>query len=112
MVKLISVILLVGFISCPNSYAQPKTFGHKILDKGDIVSTTFLIKDGFVLDSAITNSGTYRFEYNKDGKLSRDINIISYPIPVQIDGHIYIRLMPGYRDYYYNANGPLKIPLI
>jgi hypothetical protein len=105
MVKLILVILLVGLISCPYNYSQQETFGHKTLDNDDIVSTTFLIQDGFVLDSANSNNQIFRFEYNQVGKLSRDINIITLPAVVTVDGHQKLIHIPGCRDFYYNNKG-------
>ena len=79
MIKMISIILL-GLILCPNYYAQQKIFGYKISGNGDIVSDVFRIQDGFVLDSAnvSNNNKTYKFEYDKSGRLKRDINFITY----------------------------------
>ncbi|MGE5846469.1 MAG: hypothetical protein ACM34O_07085, partial [Ignavibacteria bacterium] len=67
-------IILFGLIIYGDYFAQPKLFGYKISGNCDIISDVFLIHDGFILDSATSISGTYRFEYNEDGKLKRDIN--------------------------------------
>jgi len=104
MVKLISAVLFV-LILCSVNFAQPKLFGYKISGNGDIISDVFLIQDGFILDSAIYLSQTYKFEYYGDGKLKRDINFIKFSIRDTITGRL--KLVPGYRDYFYNERGDI-----
>ena len=76
MMKVISIIL-AGLLLSSYLYSQQGVFGYRISGNGEIISDLFQIQDGFILDSASTNiyGITYRFEYNKDGKLSRDISI-------------------------------------
>ncbi|MGE5811880.1 MAG: hypothetical protein ACM339_10275, partial [Ignavibacteria bacterium] len=96
-------IILFGLIIYGDYFAQPKLFGYKISGNCDIISDVFLIHDGFILDSATSISGTYRFEYNEDGKLKRDINFITFVIRDSITGRV--KRIPGYRDYFYNERG-------
>jgi len=102
MIKLISSILFI-VILCGDYFAQPKLFGNKISGNGDIISDIFLIQDGFVLDSAKNNSRTYRFEYNNEGTLIRDINFLTFQVFDSSTGRM--RVVPGYRDYFYNERG-------
>lgn len=104
MTKIISIIL-IGLILLPYNYSQQKPFGYKISGNGDIISDVFFIKDGFVLDSANVLNKTYRFEYDENGRLIRDINFILYPTLDSSDSRIRIILLPGYRNYFYNENG-------
>jgi hypothetical protein len=104
--KVISTILfsLVLYSLCS---AQQKPYGYKFSGNDDILSDIFFIQNGFVIDSisnTITNT-TYRFEYNGQGRLKRDINFIKKPVLV-FNGTrpIYI-FKPGTRDYYYNTGG-------
>ncbi len=102
MTRLISIIIL-GLLFSLNSFAQQKTFGYRIVGSGDIVSNVFPIQNGFVLDSArnASTSKIYRFEYNEEGKLKRDINFWQYAVQ---EGR-FLRYKPGYRDYFYNERG-------
>jgi len=100
MARLIS-LLLAGLLFWSNSYAQQKPYGYKISGNGDIVSNVFFIQNGFVLDSAAAGGKTYRFEYNEQGKLKRDINFVQFDSLV---GRFTIHY-PGYRDYFYNERG-------
>jgi len=102
MVKLISFILFI-LILCGDYFAQPKLFGYKISGNGDIMSDVFLIQEGFVLDSAIANNSTFRFEYDKNGKLKRDSNFLKFVIYDSITGMF--KPVPGYRNYFYNERG-------
>ena len=106
MIKMISIILL-GLILCPNYYAQQKIFGYKISGNGDIVSDVFRIQDGFVLDSAnvSNNNKTYKFEYDKKGRLKADFNFITSSVVKTVNGHPQFIIIPGYRDYFYNEKG-------
>ncbi len=48
---------------------------------------------------------TYRFEYNQQGKLKRDINYYTSTATVINQGRPMVVTVPGSRDYYYTANG-------
>ncbi len=102
MMKLISLVL-AGLLFCLNSYGQQKSFGYRISGNDDIVSNLIFIQSGFVLDSAVNRESktTYRFEYNEQGRLKRDIN---FWYVVVLDGRL-VRHLPGYRDYFYNERG-------
>ncbi|MGE5796690.1 MAG: T9SS type A sorting domain-containing protein [Ignavibacteria bacterium] len=106
MKKLISIVLL-GLSLSGNYFAQPKLFGYKISGNGDIISDVFLIQDGFILDSATSSSRTYRFEYNEDGKLKRDINFITFRVLDTTGSRPRTRMVPGYRHYFYNQEGDI-----
>ncbi|MEJ2617083.1 MAG: hypothetical protein P8Z35_19175 [Ignavibacteriaceae bacterium] len=99
MIRIISIIL-IGLFSCSYSYSQTETFGYR--NSCGTVSSVFLIKEGFVLDRANSNNHIFRFEYNQEGKLSRDINIITFPSVVTVDGRQKLIFIPGCRDFYYN----------
>lgn len=105
MIKAISAILFVLLLFGDN-FTQNKSFGYKISGNGDIVSDVFIIKNGFVLDSAVsiilTSKKTFGFEYDENGKLKRDINFIPIPSYDSSFGTIY---KTGYRDYFYNERG-------
>src|SRR5512140_975577 len=98
MFRLISLVLS-GLLFWLNSYAQQKPYGYKVSGNGDIVSNVFLIQNGFVLDST-TNvqfpSKFYRFEYDEQGKLKRDINFWTFAVQ---EGR-FTRHKTGYRDYF------------
>jgi hypothetical protein len=103
--KVISTILLslILFLFCS---AQQKTYGYKYSGKGDILSDCFIIQNGFVLDSVVNVNGrTYRFEYNEQEKLKRDINYRTFPKDSLMNGRHFILFLPGSRDYYYTAGG-------
>jgi hypothetical protein len=107
MKKVISKILfsLALYSLCS---AQQQPYGYKFSGDNDILSDIFFIQNGFVLDS-INNSTTnitYKFEYNGQGRLTRDINFIRYRVLKNIGNPrpIYT-LVPGTRDYYYNTEG-------
>lgn len=103
--KIISILLFVLILS-GEFYTQTKKFGYRITGNADVISDVFFVQDGFVLDSARTiDLNTYRFEYDKQGKLKRDINFVKFPIIVNVGGRPRIIMLPGYRDYHYNERG-------
>jgi hypothetical protein len=105
MIKGITIILF-GLILFQNINAQQPLFGCKSFDNNDILSNVFLIHDGFVLDSLRDSfyKITYKYEYDNNGKLIRDINHIGFS-EYTIYGEA-IRI-PGARDYYYNNLGQI-----
>ena len=101
--------ILLCLALCLISIAQPNPYGYKISGNGDIVSDAFFIQKGFFLDSVVNTSGTvsrtYRFEYNKQGRIKRDINFRLVITSVKINNRWVFVNMPGSRDYYYNEHG-------
>ena len=106
------LIILFGLSFNTYQYSQQKSFGYKNSGNGETISDIFLIQDGYVLDSAVLNSTTYRFEYSNDGKMSRDINLSTYPLRVLVNGQYKIKFLPAYRDYSYNKNGKVDSILV
>lgn len=87
-------------------YAQPQKYGYKYSKNGDIVSDIFLIQNGNLLDS-VNNSIThitYKYEYDRNKKLKRDINYYQLMKILYVNGRAVIKYLPGTRDYYYNEN--------
>ncbi|MFO7445119.1 MAG: T9SS type A sorting domain-containing protein [Ignavibacteriaceae bacterium] len=97
------ITLLFLFILFTNSFAQNKPFGHKVTGYGDIMSDAFFIKEGFILDSAASYGGIFRFEYDDNGRLERDINFIKFPVIDSVTGRF--KSQSGFRDYFYNDRG-------
>jgi hypothetical protein len=111
MFKLISAFFFV-IILCSNYFAQPKPFGYRIFGNGEIISSDFHIEDGFVLDSVTSYGITYRFEYDSNKKLSRDINLTTYQLRELVNGQYKYRVLPGFRDYFYNEDGNVDSILV
>jgi len=106
MSKVISTIIFSMVIGSFCS-AQQKTYGTKLSGNTDIISDVFLVPDGFSLDSVASTAAqaTYRFEYDGNGKLKRDINFRFFTKVSIINGRPTVITMPGARDYYYNESG-------
>jgi hypothetical protein len=102
------LIILLGIVFYPHCFAQRIPYGYKCSENGNILSSYIIIQDGFVLDSAV-NVGeanrTFSFEYNKNGKLKRDVNISRSLDRVLVNGRWTSKYMPGTEDYYYNKQG-------
>jgi hypothetical protein len=107
MIKVITSILF-GLILFQNIIAQQQIFGYKTSEGSDIISDIFKIQDDYVLDSVYmvtfdsSKTNSYKFEYYNNGKLKRDINLISY---TEYTSYGELKILPGARDYYYDKDG-------
>ena len=113
--KAISIVLLVLVLSLV-CHGQQKPFGSTLVGQGGLFSNAFLIRDGFVLDSATTSTWTtnpqnptktnYRFGYNDQGKLISDSNL-STRADGYLDshGHKLYKYRPRRSRYIYDERG-------
>jgi hypothetical protein len=109
--KKITFLFLITITLYSAVFAQLKPYGYKFSGNGDILSNIIFLQNGFVLDSVRNQLGAkvgnmpYRFEYDKNRKLKRDINFYRIVIRTIVNGRVVSKYLPITRDYYYNNSG-------
>ena len=112
--KAVSICLLVVGLYT-SGYGQQKPYGYSIVGNGGIVSNAFIVRDGFVLDSAANftwtytpqnaTRTTYRFQYNQQGKLVSDSNLTYRSDPYLSGRFTLFKIRPRRSSYIYNEKG-------
>ncbi len=108
--KAVSILLLSLALSSLG-YGQQIPYGYSTIGQGGIFSNAFLIRDGFVLDSATNISGntktTYGFLYDEKGRLVSDSNLFYRLDPYKSGRFTLYKHRPGRDSYLYNERGAI-----
>ncbi|HTY00435.1 MAG TPA: hypothetical protein VMG09_10445, partial [Bacteroidota bacterium] len=114
MIRVVSIVLLMLALYSLG-FGQQIPYGYISAGHDGIVSNAFIVRDGFVLDSATNitwvhdpqnpTKTTYRFEYDEKGRLVSDSNLFTRADPYKSGRFTLYKYRPGRNTYIYNEKG-------